>query len=88
MEMTLLTSSQRKSIAKNYRDIEEIRELIGLTVEVAPRAKLNSGEKGTIIGWKFNEAGGVDYVIRLFRDDQCICVSLDEFQKQGYTFIG
>ena len=88
MEITLLTSSQRKQIANNNREIEQIRELIGFTVKVGPQAKRNKKEKGLLIGWSFNESGGVDYVIRLYKDDECICVSKEDFQQEGYTFIG
>ncbi len=87
-EQTLLTSLQRKSIAANYRDIEEIREFIGTVVEVGPKDPHNSGKKGELIGWKFNEDGGIDYVIRIFETDECIFVSKDEFTKKGYAFIG
>ena len=87
-KQTLLTSSQRRSIAQDYRDIEEIRTLIGLTVEVGKEETHCTGERGQIIGWRFNENGGIDYVIRLYRTDECVCVSMENFTKRGYSFIG
>ncbi len=87
-EQTLLTSSQRKSIAENYRAIEQIREFIGTVIEVPPSKNRSRRVRGELVGWKFNEAGGVDYVIRLFENDECVFVSEAEFAKEGYAFIG
>ena len=78
-EQTLLTSSQRKSIAENYRKIEQIREFIGTIVEVPPIKSRSRRVRGELVGWKFNEEGGVDYVLRLFETDECIFVSQDDF---------
>ena len=86
-QLTLFTSPQRKSIADNYRKIEQIREIIGLNVKVSPKANLKNIETGVIIGWRFNENEGVDYVIKLFENDQCVLIS-EEDSAKGYTFVG
>ena len=88
MEQTLLTSEQRRKLASNNRKIQQIRQLIGVTVQIGPQEKSYKGEQGELIGWRFNNKAELEYVIRLFANDQCIFISEEKFKEKGYTFIG
>ena len=88
MRQTLLTSEQRRKLAQNNRKIQQIRELIGTTIEVGPGETSHKGEKGELIGWRFNHKGEIEYVIRLYSNDNCILITEENFQKKGYAFFG
>ena len=49
---------------------------------------LDVGEKGELIGWRFNHKGEIEYVIRLYSNDNCILITEENFQKKGYAFFG
>ena len=87
MKQTLLTSEQRRKLASNNRKIQQIRELIDTTVEIGPGEPLYKGEKAELIGWRFNRQCELEYVIRLYSNDQCILITEEEFKKKGYVFI-
>ena len=88
MKQTLLTSAQRQKLAANNRKIQLIRELIDTTVEIGPGESLHKGEKGELIGWRFNKNAELEYVIRLHSNDQCILITEEDFKEKGYVFIG
>ena len=88
MKHDLLTSAQRRKLADNNRKIQEIRELVGATVQIGPKEELLKGKQGELIGWRFNKNAEIEYAIRLFADDQCLLISEKEFHEKGYTFIG
>lgn len=88
MRQTLLTSEQRRKLASNNRKVQQIRELIGTTIEVGPGETSHNGEKAELIGWRFNSKAEIEYVIRYYSNDQCILITEEDFQKKGYVFIG
>lgn len=88
MKQTLLTSEQRRKLASNNRKVQLVRELIGKTIKVGAGEKTYAGQKAELIGWRFNCKGEIEYVIRLYSNDNCILITEEEFKKKGYAFIG